>query len=317
MTQDDDKSNCCPSAAQGREADPNSTVAAVPWAQEPASARRVARIPGGPSFIGTAKPILAIDGEGVIKKGRVNAFDLDITAVTNQRFAGFVEATGYRTEAERLGDSFVFRGFLETPPEGSMPVGGVPWWLMVPGACWKAPLGPGSEAVVEADHPVVHVTWNDANAFAHWAGGRLPTEMEWEHAARGGQGDVAFPWGDQEPDEQGFFPCNIWQGRFPDDNRELDGHFGTAPAQSFEPNGYGLFNMVGNTWEWTRQPFTPRSQTRQAKAAHAGKKGFKVVKGGSFLCHASYCFRYRIPARTATSPDSSLSHQSFRVAYDI
>ena len=275
-------------------------------------------IPGGSAFVGTAKSFLELDGEGVIKKGKVAAFEMDAAAVTNQRFRAFVDATGYVTEAERIGDSFVFQGFLD---EGALSdaqsVPGAPWWRVIKGASWKTPLGPGSEAEAFEDHPVVHVTWNDAQAFADWAGGRLPTEMEWEHAARAGQGDVPFPWGHEEPNDRDHFPCNIWQGQFPENNLELDGHSGTAPAQSFQPNGWGLYNMVGNTWEWTSQVFTPRTLSKKAKAVHAGKQGFKVVKGGSFLCHASYCYRYRIAARTATSPDSSTSHQGFRLVYDV
>ncbi|GAA6210155.1 formylglycine-generating enzyme family protein [Cognatishimia sp. WU-CL00825] len=274
-------------------------------------------IPGGTGFLGTDRPELAIDGEAPFRQSKVKPFRIDTTTVTVARFAAFVAATGYKTEAERLGDSFVFRGFLSGNALNAPSVPGAPWWLMIKGATWRAIYGPGSEADTNPDHPVVHVSWNDAIAFASWAGGRLPTEAEWEHAARGGLGDIRFPWGDKEPDDTNYFPCNIWQGRFPDKDMGRDGYIGTAPAQSFEPNPYGLFNMVGNVWEWTSQPFTVRSLKKSVKRAHRGKAGFKITKGGSFLCHLSYCYRYRIAARTGTSPDSAMSHQGFRLVYDV
>ncbi len=273
-------------------------------------------IPGGTGLVGTNRPELVLDGESPSRKSRVKPFRIDTTTVTNARFAAFVEATGHVTEAERLGDSFVFQGFLSGAARNAPPVPGAPWWRMVPGANWRAVYGPGSEGVALPDHPVVHISWHDANAFATWARGRLPTEAEWEHAARGGQGDVRFPWGDAEPNDTDSFPCNIWQGRFPDHDLGRDGYTGTAPARSFAPNGYGLYNMVGNVWEWTSQPFRVKSLKRQVKQAHASKAGFKITKGGSFLCHPSYCYRYRIAARSGTSPDSTMSHQGFRLVYD-
>jgi formylglycine-generating enzyme required for sulfatase activity len=281
-----------------------------------APAPDVVEVPGGKSLLGTSTPILPVDGEGPLQARTLRPFRLDAAAVTNARFLDFVEATGYRTEAEILGDSFVFEGLLPADAPDGPAVAAAPWWRVVRGANWRCIHGPASEEAWDPDHPVVHVTWNDAVGFAHWAGGRLPTEAEWEHAARGGLGDVRFPWGDREPNDVDFFPCNIWQGRFPHTNLALDGFVGTAPARSFEPNGFGLYNMVGNTWEWTSQPFKVRSLKRSTVRTHAGKEGFKVVKGGSFLCHTSYCYRYRIAARSGTSPDSSTSHQGFRLAYD-
>ena len=147
-------------------------------------------------------------------------------------------------------------------------------------------------------------------------GGRLPTEAEWEHAARGGLGDVKFPWGDQEPEEKDYTPCNIWQGDFPNTNTCADGYQRTAPARSFEPNTYGLFNMVGNVWEWTNDAYHVQSLKKDVKRRLVQMKGFKLSKGGSFLCHKSYCYRYRIAARSGTSPDSATPHHGFRVVWD-
>jgi formylglycine-generating enzyme required for sulfatase activity len=178
-------------------------------------------------------------------------------------------------------------------------------------------LGPGTaELACLPDHPVVHMSWNDAKAYAAWVGGRLPTEAEWEHAARGGLGDVRFPWGDRDPNDEDFFPCNIWQGNFPDENLVLDGHAATAPALSFEPNGYGLFNMSGNIWEWTADTLRLKSLKRAARQRMKTQRGWKILKGGSFLCHRSYCYRYRIAARSYNAPDSSTSHLGFRSAWD-
>ena len=190
------------------------------------------------------------------------------------------------------------------------------WWHRVEGATWAAPNGPGSEADCDPDHPVVQISWNDARAYAAWVGGRLPSEAEWEQAARGGLGDVRFPWGMAEPDDTKTLPCNIWQGRFPEVNTGADGYITTAPARSFRPNGYGLFNMAGNVWEWTGEPYRLRSMRREARAQMAARKGYKILKGGSFLCHRSYCYRYRIAARIGNSPDSTTTHQGFRVVFD-
>jgi len=274
-------------------------------------------IPGGWAKIGTDWPILPADGEGPLRTRKIAGFQIDSCAVTNARFATFVAETGHVTEAERFGDSFVFdRQLADALVEGPR-VAAAPWWCKVRGANWRNIQGPACDANWQPEHPVVHVSWHDALAFAAWAGGKLPSEAEWEHAARGGLGDVRFPWGDQEPNDTDFFPCNIWQGPFPRSNFGRDGYLATAPARSFGPNGYGLHNMVGNVWEWTSQPFKVASLKKEVARNHAGKMGFKVVKGGSFLCHSSYCYRYRIAARSGTSPDSSTAHQSFRLVYDL
>jgi len=258
------------------------------------------------------------DGEGPARSVSVRDFLLDAGTVTNQRFAEFVEATGYVTDAERFGWSFVFRNHVAGPTEPRQHVLRAEWWLQVEGASWRHPNGPTSSRDGLHDHPVVHVSANDAAAFAKWAGGRLPSEAEWEHAARAGRPDVRFPWGDAEPDDTDVFPCNIWQGEFPGRNTAADGWERTAPALSFAPNPLGLYNLCGNVWEWTADRFRLRSLSRDARRLNeaAAREDRRVLKGGSFLCHRSYCYRYRIAARIGNQPDSSTSHAGFRLAYD-
>jgi formylglycine-generating enzyme required for sulfatase activity len=274
-------------------------------------------IPGGRAEIGTDHPLIAADGEGPRRFQRVKPFRLGATAVTNAEFMGFAEATGFVTEAERFGWSFVFYAHLEAA-EATAGVVGTEWWRRVDGACWRAPFGPASNIAARLDHPVVHVSWNDAMAFAAWAGGRLPSEAEWEHAARGGLAGSVYPWGDRPPDDTAFQPCNIWQGRFPDYDTGADGYAGLAPARAFAPNGYGLYNMSGNCWEWTAESFRVRSLKAAARAANAraAEAGLKLLKGGSHLCHASYCHRYRIAARSGNTPDTSTGHIGFRLAFE-
>jgi formylglycine-generating enzyme required for sulfatase activity len=267
-------------------------------------------------FVGTDRPVIAEDGEGPKRAVSLKAFELETVAVTNRRFARFVAATGYVTEAERYGWSPVFRALL-APDAVHVPTSGpTPWWVRVDGACWHRPEGPGSTVEGREDHPAVQLSWNDAAAFAAWCGGRLPTEAEWEHAARGGLTDPRFPWGDEEPDDANVF-CNIWQGDFPRHNTLADGYLGTSPVDTFAPNGLGFHGMAGNVWEWTADAFRIRSLGRTARErnAQAAKDGDRVLKGGSFLCHRSYCYRYRIAARSSMSRDSSTSNVGFRMAY--
>jgi len=310
---EDAKKSCCTPPAEHR-----SSVAAhdVPVTQ----ADRVfpaIDIPGGEALVGTDDPQIPLDGEGPLKRVNVNPFSIGATTVTNAEFAEFVDATGHVTEAEKFGWSFVF--WTDIPQhlrtEG---VQDLEWWRRVDGANWRNVCGPGTSGESwKPNHPVVHVSWRDARAYAKWAGGRLPTEVEWEHAARGGLGDERFPWGDLEPDDRYFHPCNIWQGNFPEVNTQSDGWKTTAPAESFEPNGYGLYNCVGNVWEWTADLYRVKSKNKSAKKKAAGMRGHRLLKGGSFLCHRSYCYRYRIAARTGNTPDSTTTHQGFRVVWDI
>jgi sulfatase modifying factor 1 len=273
-------------------------------------------VTGGRSFVGTNSPAIPWDGEGPERSVRLRDFLLEAQTVTVSRFARFVAATGYVTEAERFGFSAVFKGSLAGCPD-DVTLERLPWWSRVEGACWSSPEGPGSSVSDREDHPVTHVSWNDALAFTAWVEGRLPTEAEWEHAARGGNHRRRFPWGDEEPDDS-VIHCNIWQGRFPELNTVADGYAATAPARSFAPNSLGFYNMAGNVWEWTADAFRIHSLGSQAKSRNAQARSFqeKALKGGSYLCHRSYCYRYRIAARMGLSADSSASNVGFRVAYD-
>lgn len=268
-------------------------------------ARQLLTLPGGRFLMGTDDPEgFPADAEGPVREVAVEPFRIAATTVTNAQFAIFVKATGHITEAERFGFSFTFGAFLADAVAGiSPPVAGVPWWRAVEGASWRHPEGPGSHVTDRQNHPVVHVSWNDAQAYCAWAGTRLPTEAEWEYAARGGLEQRRYPWGD-ELTPGGRHMCNIWQGEFPDLNTAADGYVGTAPVKSFRPNGFGLYNTVGNVWEWCADWFTP------------GEESSRAMRGGSYLCHDSYCNRYRVAARSSNTPDSSTGNIGFRVAAD-
>ncbi len=293
-------------------------VATGKWISSVDQSTSAVLIPGGKALIGTNTAGIANDGETPLRKVNVKPFRISPTVVTNAEFAEFIKDTGHVTEADRFGWSFVFWSEVPEHVGATQAVQGIEWWRRVEGANWQNVNGPNTQAETYfPDHPVVHVSWNDAKAYAAWAGGRLPSEAEWEHAARGGLGEVKFPWGDQEPDDISSFPCNIWQGKFPDLNSEADGYGTTAPARSFDPNGFGLFNMAGNVWEWTSDTYTIKSLMKGVKARLADMKGYRLSKGGSFLCHKSYCYRYRIAARSGSSPDSTTTHQGFRVVWSV
>jgi formylglycine-generating enzyme len=277
-------------------------------------------IPGGEFLMGTdSKEGFPTDGEGPVRKIKVKPFLMDSYAVTNAEFNEFVKATGYKTEAEQFGWSFVFYGFISPNPSIQVQqVVNTPWWYGVKGAYWYQPEGPYSSIEHRMDHPVVHISWNDADAFCKWAGKRLPTEAEWEFAARGGLEKKMYPWGD-ELTPNGKHYCNIWQGKFPQDNTEEDGYAGTAPAKSFPPNGYELYNVSGNVWEWCSDWFTRSIHNRGGRNNPLGPATgeTKVMRGGSYLCHKSYCNRYRVAARTSNTPDSSSGHLGFRCVADV
>ena len=274
-------------------------------------------LPGGVFLTGAQRTPLPQDGESPPRRVVVAAFRIDPFAVTNEGFSIFIAETGYRTEAERFGWSLVFHSFV--PHAAHDPSAqGPSWWRRVEGADWAHPEGPGSDLAGRLRHPVVHVSWNDAACYAAWAGGRLPSEAEWEYAASAGRSGVRYPWGEEEPNDNGFHPCNIWQGDFPDHDTARDGFRGTAPVDSFAANPFGLYNMAGNVWEWCADPFRIRSIARTARqrnqAALAGN--VRLLKGGSYLCHRSYCHRYRIAARTGAGADSSTGHAGFRLVFD-
>ncbi len=263
------------------------------------SASPMVDLPGGAFLMGHDRPDgYPEDAEGPARGVTVAPFAIHPVAVTNGAFAEFVESTGHVTDAERFGWSFVFAGFLPDDAPPTRGVAGAEWWRQVFGADWRHPQGPWSDLDGRETHPVVHVSWWDADAFARWAGKRLPTEAEWEYAARGGLVQQRFPWGD-ELEPGGEQRMNVWQGTFPRVNTLEDGYAGTAPVRSYAPNGYGLYEMTGNVWEWTASWFDPSRQAR-------------VMRGGSYLCHASYCNRYRVDSRSSNSPDSSTGNLGFR-----
>ena len=273
-------------------------------------------LPGGAFTMGTdGFHGYSTDGEGPAHTVELSPFAIAPHALTNAEFAAFVAATGHRTEAEAFGWSFVFAGLL---PDGFPPTRGVaaaPWWRQVEGADWAHPEGPQSSWEARPAHPVVHVSWNDAQSYCAWSGTRLPTEAEWEYAARGGREGAPFPWGD-ELEPAGEQRMNVFQGTFPADNTCDDGYEGTAPVGSFPANGFGLHEVTGNVWEWTADWFDPEyyrgSPRRDPRGPESG--GMRVMRGGSYLCHASYCNRYRVDARSSNSPDASTGNLGFRIA---
>jgi formylglycine-generating enzyme len=303
------------------------------------------RIPGGEFTMGTDSE-LGRPEEKPAHRVRVDGFWMDQTEVTNAQFRAFVEATGYVTTAERPpsleeimsqsppgtppppAEKLVPGSLVFTPTAGPVDLSDFSqWWTWTPGADWRHPEGPGSTIAGRDDHPVVHVSWDDANAYAAWAGKRLPTEAEWEFAARGGLDGKPYVWGDRSPAEA-IPPANIWQGEFPYRNTADDGFVRTAPVKSFPANGYGLNAMSGNVWEWCADWYDRALYRRRAgnvavvnpivseripdpAAPYAPQR---AQRGGSFLCNDGYCSRYRPSARHGGSPDTGMSHVGFRCA---
>jgi len=296
------------------------------------------RIPGGETNLGSDRHY---PDEGPIHRIAVSTFDIDPFPVTNKRFGQFVAETGYITVAEQSPDPTLYPGAApeDLVPGGlvfTMPQGPVPlnnfhnWWAWTHGATWRTPLGPDSDLDGLEDHPVVQVSYDDALAFCEWAELSLPTETEWEHAARGGLEDAEFAWGSHDPQESEPV-ANTWQGRFPYENTEVDGWTRTSPVGSYPPNGYGLFDMIGNVWEWTNDWYLPMRRYADSADCCAPRRGplgsahesldeaqpdtpipRKVVKGGSHLCTPQYCFRYRPAARQPQMIDTATSHIGFR-----
>lgn len=264
-------------------------------------------IPTGEYQFGTDDIAIESDKEGPKRIVKLDSFYLDKYEVSNKDFGLFVKLTDYKTEAEIFGDSFVFTAFLNNTFKDQLKdfrVVQAVWWYKVLGANWNHPYGPDSDLKDFLDHPVVHVSWSDAQAFCKWRGARLPTEAEWEAACRGGHRDTKYPWGDK------LFPgrkhmANIWQGTFPDHNSAKDGYVGTNPVNMYPPNDFGVYNMAGNVWEWTDDPWTKNDVNE------------KVKKGGSYLCHKSYCYRYRCSSRSHNTQDSSAGNLGFRCAKSV
>ncbi len=314
------KSCCAPKSERDpSESSPNSPTQTVSDSLRVQIRAQMMPLTGGSFLMGTDNPEgFPKDGEGPIRSIEVSPFLIDPHPVTNARFRAFVDATGYRTDAERFGWSFVFWAHIPKARYHQLvtdTVAAAPWWCQVPGSCWQAPEGPGSSIATRGDHPVVHVSWNDATAFCQWSGQRLPTEAEWEYAARGGLEQKLYPWGDKlRPG--GVHRCNIWQGEFPREDTGEDGFKGTCPVEAFLPNGFGLYSVTGNAWEWCADWFDPEFHRTGPHINPTGPPGGmeKVIKGGSFLCHKSYCNRYRVAARTSNSIDSSTSNIGFRCA---
>lgn len=278
------------------------------------------QIPQGTYRIGTD----SLDGFEADREGPKLTIDhptflIDETTVTNQEFKTFVNATSYLTEAERFGWSFVFHYFLsEETKKCSQLIPNMSWWYAVKGADWAHPEGPDSDIVGRLDHPVVQVSRNDAIAYCLWANKRLPTECEWEIAAKGGTSYEKYPWGEDFLAD-GKYHCNIWQGVFPNDNTTADGFASTAPAKWYEPNAFGLYQPIGNVWEWCSNPARIELMTFQKESSQYFWENFQTIddevyatRGGSFLCHQSYCKRYRIAARNGNTGMSAANNIGFR-----
>lgn len=274
------------------------------------------KIPGGEFIMGTNEPVFEADGEHPARRVKVKEFYMDTYEVSNMAFELFVKATGYKTEAETFGDSFVLEGELSEAIRSTLTnaVAAAPWWVPVKGADWRHPEGPDSNISDRMDHPVVHVSWNDAVAYCKWMDKRLPTEAEWERACRAGKRERLFPWGNKlTPKDE--FRANIWQGEFPNFDSGEDGYPGRCPITAFPTNDYGLKNIVGNVWEWTAD-WWGISHSPGLKVDPRGPKSGedKVKKGGSYMCTKEYCYRYRCAARSQNTPDSSAGNLGFRCA---
>lgn len=325
-------------------ADPGAGAAAIPPMDEPDKAPPgMIWMRGGEFEMGSDHPLGRPD-ELPIHRVHVNGFWIDATEVTNAQFAKFVDSTGYVTTAERAPDRDELLSQLPpgTPPPsedllvpGSLVFNATDqpvnlndirqWWTWTPGASWKHPEGPGSSISHRMDHPVVHVSWDDANAYCKWAGKRLPTEAEWEFAARGRLDQAPFVWGD-DPLSETSPQANIWQGQFPYENSKADGFQRTAPVRSYSPNAFGMYDMAGNVWEWCSNWYRPdayekESSEKVAVNPQGPAESFdprrptmpqRVQRGGSFLCNDVYCASYRPSARMACSPDTGMSHVGFR-----
>jgi sulfatase modifying factor 1 len=279
-------------------------------------------VPGGTFLMGSDDHY---PEEAPARPARVDGFWMDRHTVTNREFERFVRKTGYVTVAERTPDPAAYPGakdemlipastVFRKPPHRVDLGNHFNWWTYVPGAAWRHPQGPGTSIKKRPDHPVVHVAWEDVETYTQWAGRQLPTEAEWEFAARGGLDGATYAWG-EEFTPQGRWMANTWQGEFPIENLKQDGFEGTAPVGSFAPNGYGLSDMIGNVWEWTTDWYEAGAAPSHACCTVDSPQACiprKVMKGGSHLCAPNYCQRYRPAARMPQPIDTSTSHLGFR-----
>lgn len=308
---------CAPESSILSQPRPAALGPTEPTASRPRNTRGQVLLPGGSFAMGDAfGEGYAADGETPVHQVRLTPYWIDATAVTNAAFAAFCKDTGYITDAEQLGVSAVFHLAFRGDRDAVLhEVATAPWWWAVRGASWRHPDGPASSIQDRQNHPVVHVTWQDATAYCAWAGKRLPSEAEWEYAARGGLDGRRFAWGD-ELTPRGRWQCNIWQGAFPRVNTKEDGHLSTAPVKSFRANGHGLWQMAGNVWEWCADWFDPGYYGESpVEDPHGPATGVaRVIRGGSYLCHDSYCHRYRVAARSSNTPDSASGNMGFRCA---
>lgn len=322
MQESEIKKACCTvvRGKDGSETDPAYLDHAKNVPQAPASItvalrKQLCLIPGGIFEMGARKSTFAADLDSPRRKVKLTPFLMSPHATTNREYAEFVSATGYRTVAELEGWSFVFHLLLANTSDYPVCPPGLPWWHRVDGASWTAPEGPGSDIKGRENHPVVHMAWYDALAYCTWAGLALPTEAQWECAARGGLVRNKFPWGN-DLTRNGTFLMNTFQGEFPSHNSAKDGWIGTAPVDAFTPNAFGLYNMTGNVWEWVNDRFglLPKPAKIPLLDPTGTSKGYsRVQRGGSYLCHASYCDRYHVHSRTRNDPDSSTGNGGFRV----
>ena len=318
-------SSCCAPSTLPERGGPTPARPAVGRAAEPPR-RRQSTVPGGTFVMGDHHSEgYPDDGELPLHEVRLRPFRMDETTVTNAQFATFCKATGHVTDAEQLGVSPVFHLAVEADRGDIMhALDTTPWWIAVRGADWRRPGGPRSSITDLQNHPVVHVSWNDAMAYCLWADARLPTEAEWEYAARGGLEGARFPWGD-DLTRRGRWNLNVWQGRFPHENTLDDGHLTTAPVRSYRPNGYGLYSMVGNVWEWCADVFDPGYYRESPVEDPRGPRPhsdpdaeqWRVMRGGSYLCHDSYCYRYRVAARSSNTQESATANLGFRCVRDV
>lgn len=271
----------------------------------------LAIIPGGTVTIGTNQAIFPEDNESPERVVKVNDFYMDKFEVSNDKFEKFVSSTNYVTDAEKFGDSFVFKGLITEEVQKKyvdFRVASAPWWYKIDKVDWRHPEGADSNIDGRGNHPVVHVSWKDAVEYCKWEGKRLPTEAEWETACRSGRKGKLYPWGDaMNPRNEHWM--NIWQGDFPDNDLGEDGFKSTCPVDQFKQNKFGLYNIVGNVWEWTADAWDENDSIADDIR--------RVKKGGSYLCHKSYCYRYRCAARSQNTADSSAGNLGFRCAKDL